>query len=1307
MRSFLSKVALLFLLFHSLLVLPLTPITKVQSSELPVDYPVVNIMTTSDSFGIGDNFTIGVVVYNLTDAFIQDPGNPEYDIPLGNFYGFDLELNWNPNIISYINHTITVPFEDFPTPIPPSPYGGVLHEPPSILELKNIVDEDGNISGAHPDSKARFAYSSFLPAPPFNGNGTILIMTFAALDNGESPIEIMSAKLADTSSPSRMIGKTSSGTWLNPPRNKTITILPSGPDIAVLDVTPSETSVFSGKNTNIEVLVENQGTTTETFNLDLYANLTIIATSIIENISPSTIRNLNLTWQTLGLSEGNYLIKAYANPVLEETYLGDNTYVDGTITILPPVYTLTIVVNPHGGGTTNPAPGSYQFSEGTSINITAYENFGGKFHHWDLDGSNVGTESRYTTIVNSNQTLTAVFVRTTIELLYDDGTEEAGHSPTTGLYTYAVHFQTPGNAPFRLIQVKYFIFSDPASFYIDIRDGSLQQLHYELITPTQVGWYTFNLSSNNIDVEGDFYVGMEYFQLYEPLLGADYSSPDDESGEGLGEFPTPNLDSLDWMIRADLEVKAGIGVLSPRNWTYSINSIPLTFTLDKNASWIGYSLDNQANVTISGNATLSSLSNGIHNVIVYASDTVGNTGSSERIYFTVAAQEIVYINQSQTWYGDFIVNEDDVFVIENCEFTVDEGSILVYGELYIDNCSLSIQHQTILANSEILVMQNALLSVNNSSISVDSQSLDRWIVTLGNLSVVDSRFPMFTMVGAQGDSFISNSEIDMLYLEGGSFTQIANSSLFSITFSSLLEADITGSNVFYTSIIRLSDSYELQHVHFSETNLTEVHLSFYGMNLPVDLKLQNGFVENTTVFDAARGWNFTFSQCSVDSWYVLGQNLTVQDSVIERIGFILGTVVEPVNLVLEKGFIEHKEIFVNSSDLLYGISITVTNSTVNSWNMNIKGDGEINIQNSFVSVQLWAFAHPNIAILNSTLPWITAGDFSGNYSVYITDSVINAVWLLYINQTTDLSLHDGYHECTNFYNDMTGWNFTIERTVVNHWSIGASSNSTVHLRNSTISSPPYHSSYTTMSTFRSNAEVYFHNSYLNGTVYCEDYASFTLLNSTLRELWAYEDCNITLMDSTIFILISDPPEIHTFNTTIYSEILLSFPAPSESLSLDILDDPPVVLPDDLICVSKFLLVGYFPTDLTEMQIRLYYDEAEITGLGYTENNLKIYFLDNQSGNWNLHTAYGVQSENDFCWADVTDFGYFVVALEKYPEGDVDKDGDVDIFDIVKIAGAYGSEEGDPAYDADCDIDDDGDVDIFDIVAAAINYGVGW
>ncbi len=78
-----------------------------------------------------------------------------------------------------------------------------------------------------------------------------------------------------------------------------------------------------------------------------------------------------------------------------------------------------------------------------------------------------------------------------------------------------------------------------------------------------------------------------------------------------------------------------ISILSPENKTYDTTDLPLNFTVDEPVSWMAYSLDGQANVTITGNVTLSGLSEGSHNITVYAEDAAGNTGASPTIYFTI------------------------------------------------------------------------------------------------------------------------------------------------------------------------------------------------------------------------------------------------------------------------------------------------------------------------------------------------------------------------------------------------------------------------------------------------------------------------------------------------------------------------------------------------------------------------------------------------------------------------------------------------------------------------------------------------
>ena len=87
-----------------------------------------------------------------------------------------------------------------------------------------------------------------------------------------------------------------------------------------------------------------------------------------------------------------------------------------------------------------------------------------------------------------------------------------------------------------------------------------------------------------------------------------------------------------------------ITVLSPQNQSYAVvnaplSSIPLNFTVDKSTSWMGYSLDNQNNITITGNSTLTGLTYGLHTLAIYANDTYGNLGASQIIAFTIAKPE--------------------------------------------------------------------------------------------------------------------------------------------------------------------------------------------------------------------------------------------------------------------------------------------------------------------------------------------------------------------------------------------------------------------------------------------------------------------------------------------------------------------------------------------------------------------------------------------------------------------------------------------------------------------------------------------
>jgi len=107
-------------------------------------------------------------------------------------------------------------------------------------------------------------------------------------------------------------------------------------DVAVTNVKPSATVVGQGCQVDINVTVRNQGISTETFNVTVYANTTVIGTPISVTLTGGASATITFTWDTTS-SLGNYTIKAEANVVPEEYDTGDNTLIDGTI-LIEPVY---------------------------------------------------------------------------------------------------------------------------------------------------------------------------------------------------------------------------------------------------------------------------------------------------------------------------------------------------------------------------------------------------------------------------------------------------------------------------------------------------------------------------------------------------------------------------------------------------------------------------------------------------------------------------------------------------------------------------------------------------------------------------------------------------------------------------------------------------------------------------------------------------------------------------------------------------------------------------------------------------------
>jgi subtilisin family serine protease len=105
-------------------------------------------------------------------------------------------------------------------------------------------------------------------------------------------------------------------------------------DIAIVNVTVSDTEVYINQIVSINVTVHNDGGVAESFNVTVLYNDTIIETRSVLNLSAGTSETLVFSWNTSGVQPcSNYTIKAEAGQVLGEIDTADNIYIDGFVKV--------------------------------------------------------------------------------------------------------------------------------------------------------------------------------------------------------------------------------------------------------------------------------------------------------------------------------------------------------------------------------------------------------------------------------------------------------------------------------------------------------------------------------------------------------------------------------------------------------------------------------------------------------------------------------------------------------------------------------------------------------------------------------------------------------------------------------------------------------------------------------------------------------------------------------------------------------------------------------------------------------------
>jgi len=94
--------------------------------------------------------------------------------------------------------------------------------------------------------------------------------------------------------------------------------------------------VGKGYTAHINVTVKNEGDYLETFTVDAYANATLIGSATVTNLAAGATTIVTIVWNTSTFAYAKYIISAYANPVVGETDLADNTGTDGIVRVVVP-----------------------------------------------------------------------------------------------------------------------------------------------------------------------------------------------------------------------------------------------------------------------------------------------------------------------------------------------------------------------------------------------------------------------------------------------------------------------------------------------------------------------------------------------------------------------------------------------------------------------------------------------------------------------------------------------------------------------------------------------------------------------------------------------------------------------------------------------------------------------------------------------------------------------------------------------------------------------------------------------------------
>ncbi len=136
------------------------------------------------------------------------------------------------------------------------------------------------------------------------------------------------------------------------------------------------------------------------------------------------------SWTFTPISIGYYSVSLKVTDAASAAALSN----EADVTVVLPTHTLTIIAT--AGGTTDPIPGTYTYTEGANVQVTAIPDTNYKLVYWELDGAYNGTNNPTTVLIDKNHTLKAYFALITYTLTITT-TTGGTTNPASGIYTYS------------------------------------------------------------------------------------------------------------------------------------------------------------------------------------------------------------------------------------------------------------------------------------------------------------------------------------------------------------------------------------------------------------------------------------------------------------------------------------------------------------------------------------------------------------------------------------------------------------------------------------------------------------------------------------------------------------------------------------------------------------------------------------------------------------------------------------------------------------------------------------------------------